>query len=241
MAEFERCNDDATTPQRALNDGRLLPADFTAEEAETCQWLNDHYHIAGEELPPLYAKTLLGDPRHAPASDDFEERTLDAVFGRLGLERPTAPPAPLGARTSTARRVDWSHQARRLVQRVAQRGVVALMAAAMLLSYNAVGTGVALASVLQIVVGRGGVQMVKHYPTLTPGHLPSGVAGSAALEFTPQWAGASIDGYTFSGMDIYLSRWWTNGALTMLHYQKVDDQGTHDLSLLEFQPHLNVA
>jgi len=241
MAEFERFDDDATSCEWMLNDGRLLPADFTADEAETARWLNNHFNIAGEELPPLYAKTLLGDPRHAPASDDFEERTLAAVFGRLELERPVTSQAPLGAGASTAHKREWPHHARRLMQRVAQRGAVALMAAVMLLSYNAIGTGVALASVLQIVVGHGGTQAVRSYPKMIAATSKADSADSHKLEFMPVWPGDATHGYTFDRMEMIKGQWWTKGVMAAFRYTRSDSTGTHALTVLEFLPKAQLA
>nr|MBA3825517.1 hypothetical protein [Ktedonobacterales bacterium] len=82
MAEYERWGE--------LSDAASghFPADFTPEDVATAQWLNTLYDIDGEQLPPRYAQTLLGDPQHAPASDDLEERTINAVFTQLALARP---------------------------------------------------------------------------------------------------------------------------------------------------------
>ncbi len=239
MAEFEPLGDEVPPQEWALNDGRALPADFTADEAEIAQWFSSHFDIVGENLPPRYAQTLLGDPRHAPASEDFEERIITSVFQRLDLERPSSPPAPT-ARPVARRRLRL--QARQIVQRVVQRGAVAVMALLMVLSYNAMGTGVAMANVLQLVVGRGGAQAVTAYPNhVKPGGQGTATAGNGVVTFTPRWPGSQIQGYAFSGMQIVTAQWWTQGALVTLHYTATVNQAVQHLDILEFVPNVHVA
>jgi hypothetical protein len=235
MAEFEPLRDNTAPSEWALDDGRALPADFTADEAETAQWLNAHFDIIGENLPPYYAQTLLGDPRHAPAGEDFEARMVASVFTRLELERPATPAAPPVIRR-------WRSQARHLVQRVAQRGTIAVMALLMLLSYNAFGTGVAMASVLQLISGHGGAQAVVGYPRhVTPGGPGTATTGSDVVTFIPRWPGSQIQGYAFSGMNIVTGQWWTEGAVVILHYTASPGIAVQHLDILEFVPHVRVA
>jgi len=238
MAKFEPFDDEAAPQEGALDDGRTLPADYTADETEIARWFNAHFDIVGENLPPRYAQTLLGDPCHAPASEDFEERMIISVFQRLELKRPSSP-------TPTARPVARRRlrlHAQRLVQRVVQRGAVAVMALMMVLCYNAMGTGVAMANVLQLVVGRGGAQAVATYPHhVAPGGLGTATTGSGIVTFTPRWPGSEIQGYTFSGMQIVTGQWWTQGALVTLHYTSVASIAVQHLDILEFVPNVHVA
>ncbi len=224
---------------RQLADGRWLPAEFDAREVDMAHLLNSCFDLAGENLPPRYAQTLLGNPRHAPASEDFEERAIASVFERLGLERDTIAPVV----RHKVRRAPYAPTRR---QRRQRRGVrqmtLALFALCALLSLNVMTSGAALASMVHFIVGHGGAQMVKKYPALSARHPTTALkGGDPTIEFLPQWAGAAVDGYTFTGIDVYDSLWWTQGALVMLHYQKIDQQGAHDLTMLEFQPHAQVA
>lgn len=234
MAEFEQFDDNATPLEWMLPDGRPLPPDFTADEVSLAQSFNDHFDIAGENLPPRYAQTLLGDPRHAPASDDFEERMISGVFQALHLERPHTPLAPHPLRKGR-------QHVQRLLQRVAQRGAVAVMALMMVFAYNATGTGVALASVLQIITGHGGASAVTSYPS----HVTAGGQGTngamSAVSFTPRWPGTQTHEYTFTGIDLINGQWWTQGALVMLHYTNSDGNTLHHLDIMEFVPRVHVA
>jgi hypothetical protein len=234
MAEFEHF-DEAALPTRMLADGRRLPADFTPEETDTAQWLNGVFDIIGEDLPPYYARTLLGDPAQACVADDFEAATIATVFARLDLPR-TPPPVSVPSPTpSWQDRLRW--QAEHLLQRVAHKSVLATMALMMLLSYNALGTGVALASVLQVIVGRSGTQSVSKYPTQIT--LPAAqVADEDAthLNFTPLWPDVSTHGYTFVSMNALKGQWWTKGVLVTLNYEMTDGAGIHHMTILEFLP-----
>ena len=237
MAKFERF-DEGMSPERMLPDGRQLAADFSAEEAEIAYWLNDQFNIAGENLPPRYAQTLLGDPRHAPAGEDYETHLTDEVFCRLHLTRTAPPPKEdptFGARLRAG--------TARLKQRVTRQGTVAVMALLMLVSYNALGTGVAMASMLQLFAGRGGTQSVGTYPKVitTTGANAASTLASRTLNFAPRWPGAVTHDYRFMGMDLLTGQWWTKGALVVLHYQHDDQAGAHHLTMLEFLPRGQLA
>jgi hypothetical protein len=236
MAEFEQHDDDATSLEWMLPDGRALPTDFTADEVTLAQSFQQHFDIVGENLPPRYAQTLLGDSRHAPASDDFEDRMITGVFQALHLERPTSAPAD-AAQPASERSL---RRFARRMQHIVQRGAVGLMALFMVLAYNATGTGVALASVLQMVVGRGGVQSVTQYPH------PSAIASQATshdreLSFTPLWAGETTNDYTFTDVQAWQGQWWTDGALVTMHYACTDATGVHHLTVMEFLPKTHLA
>lgn len=236
MAEFDRC-DKGMIPGRILADGRQLPVEFSAEEAVTAHWLNDHYNVTGENLPPRYVQTLLGDPRQAPATDDFEAHITATVFARLHIERP-APSTNSDSHSLGAR---LRANAERLAQRISRQGTVVIMALVMLFSYNALGTGVALASVLQLFAGHGGTQAVVNYPTLLTTNHPVTTTLDYGLHFQPQWSGASLEGFSFANMDVYPAQWWSDGALMNLHYLLQDASGVHRLDVLEFMPHARYA
>jgi hypothetical protein len=234
MAEFEQHDDTATPLEWMLPDGRALPTDFAADEVTLAQSFHTHFDIAGENLPPRYAQTLLGDPRHAPASDDFEERIITHVFQTLDLERPTRAAVTAATPRRSVR------QLFRRAQQVVQRSAVAIAALLMVLAYNVTGTGVALASVLQMVVGHGGVQNVVQYPH------PSTVATTSTsrdrqLNFVPLWADESTNGYTFTDVEAWQGQWWTDGALVTMNYALTDSAGVHHLTVLEFLPKTHLA
>ena len=232
MVEFERF-DEGMPPERMLPDGRLLAADFSADDAEVAYWFNEQFNIAGENLPPRYAQTLLGDPRHAPAGEDFEAQITDDVFRRLHLTRPT--PAPKADRTFATRLRAGTE---RLKQRVMRQGTLAIMALMMLVSYNALGTGVAMASMLQIFAGHGGTQSVSKYPTVFAPTTDAADTNSLnySLQFQPQWPGQSINGFTFLNLDVYPSQAWSDGSMMLLHYVRQDGLSMHRLDIFEFMP-----
>ncbi len=230
MGEYERWGELSDDASRA----RHFPADFTPEDVTTAQWLNARYDIDGEQLPPRYAQTLLGDPQHALASDDFEERTIDAVFARLALARS-------GGATRPTARLRLRDRAALLAQRMSRQVTFGVMALAMLLSYNALGTSAAFASVLQLIAGHTGTQAVVAYPTRIDARRSAVAITDMTLNFTPRWPGMASHQYRFVRADVLSAQWWTNGAMVELHYERSDAAGAHPLTLLEFLPQNGMA
>jgi hypothetical protein len=229
MAEFERWGELSADASRA----RQFPADFTPEDAATAHWLNTLYDIDGEHLPPRYAQTLLGDPQHIPASDDLEERMLDAVFARLALARP--------AITRPTPRPRFFDRAALLAQRMGRQMTFGVMALFMLLSYNALGTSAVFASVLQLIAGHTGTQAVTAYPTMVDARRQTLSAADATLNFTPRWPSYLSHQYLFQRMEVLSGAWWTNGAMVALHYERSDGTGSRPLTILEFLPQNGMA
>jgi hypothetical protein len=245
MSESERLETSAMNAGRMLSDGRLAPDDFDAEDLAMAQLLNSAFHIQEEILPPRYTQTLLGNPLHEPADDDFTDRVADNVFRRLALTRQTPNTQPVVRRHIAARQ---RHQAKPRTATVKKRSVVrqsllALAALVMLLAFESTFNGAAFANVLQyLVVGHSGVYPVKSYPTsvskkgittvLTPDHT---------VHFIEKWPGRMVDGYTISSVNIVSGVWWSDGAIVNLGYQKTDATGLHQLTILEFIPRAQVV
>lgn len=226
MAEFDQLTND-TQPERLLPDGRTVPADFACDDIELAAWLNGCFDVQGENLPPRYAQTLLGEPEHAAATEDFEERIAAQVFKRLHIPRP-GPAQPVVRRALAAGRTPG---------RAVRRGALAVMAAVALLSLNALTSGAALASVVSLMIGGGGAKLVSHYPTQIVSEPKTTQAVDPIPHFTPQWPGPTVAGYSFQGEDIYAGRSWSDGALVSLRYQLTDAQGlVHHMTILEFVP-----
>lgn len=235
MAESERTEESVLT-NHTLPDGRTLPLDYTSEDAYLATLLNDLFDVEGELLPPRYAQTLLGEPRHAPASDDFEDRIAQSVFRQLNLTRTNLSPVV----RRKVRRHPMRDQMRRMTQRLGRQAVTAMLAGMILLSLNVVGTGAALAKVLQMMVGHTGVQYVAHYPTQVAQTNTPGTP-DYALHFLPVWPQHDVNGFAFVNMDVYKAKWWSDGALLDLHYQQVTGATTYHLDVFEFLPHTNDA
>src|SRR5712691_10797917 len=66
-----------------------LPEDFSEEELDFAQELNDIFPVDKEILPPLFVQTLLeaDDPRYQPASDNLARQTYLRVCRGLKLNR----------------------------------------------------------------------------------------------------------------------------------------------------------
>ncbi len=233
MAEFEHLEEFAG--MRFLQDGRTLPVDFDDDDETLAAQLNDLFNLEREELPPLYAQTLLyqgcDEAEFELASDDFEDRIAERVFQRLEMPRPLPvkrkpQPARLGFTTS------------------ARHAGIAVMIVCVLVAFNAMTSGAALASMIRFIVGRGGAEVVAAYPNhvSTPVAPTTNKMADHMIRINVWWPGNTKSdylvqqGYSFKGMDVYDSQWWSNGALVTLRYVKTDAQGIHRLTVLEFMP-----
>jgi len=223
--------------EERLPDGRLIPADFDGDDVVMTRLFNEVFDIEGEILPPRYAQTLLGSDVSRPATDDFEERIQASVFDKLGLAVPTAgkvrPTSKHGLRWSRKQSTKSAHPLR--------QGLLALVAVVSIFVLNGLGTTSAFASVLRYITGQGGVQVTQSYPSKIASDPTTVAKPHHYLELAPQWAGSTIQGYTFLGMNLYDERWWSNGALVTMRYEKTDDTGVHHLTILEFMPRSQVA
>src|SRR5215467_12288727 len=82
MSEFERIDQDSAW----ANAGELrFPGDFTKEEAAFAREMREIFAIEGEDLPPLYAQTLLAQEQYEIPNRGFEQRVTAEVFSRLHL------------------------------------------------------------------------------------------------------------------------------------------------------------
>jgi|GEM_PF-3210641 len=237
-------NDASVEPtDRVLADGRILPDDFEPEDVAFAHFLSGHFDIEGENLPPRYAQTLLGNPLYGPVADDFADRISAAVFQRLNLTRP----APIVRREVRARRVGRHRTPSLMIGSRLRRVMVALAAIVTLVAFTPNLTGTAFASALNYLFAghSGGVKLVASYPKIHSVSAPKGTVSapltSGRINFTTQWPGDKIEGYTFINEDIFNNSWWTDGALVTLNYEKTTADGVKHLTLLEFMPHASVA
>ncbi len=235
MDEYKSTNNNFADNRRALRNGRKLPIDFTADDTEFAECLNGHFDIQNEELPPLYAQTLLSGQSHAAADDDLETRVHTGVFQSLGL---SIEKHPLTSELPAQR-----NRRRNRKKTIAQRAVLAVMSLALIVSLNALFSGTAFASMLDVLSGNTGALFVHSYPTKITKSTPSktSIQPDHRILFQPDWAGTVIDGYHFVGMDVYDAQWWTVGGLMTLRYIKTDAQGVHQLTILQFLPKNQVA
>lgn len=236
MSESERLPEGTLLP-----DGRKLPADCDEQEADLLLLLNDLFDVEGEDLPPRYAQTLLGDQFYSPADQDFEDRVADSVFRRLSLPRSLVPSV---RRPVFHTQIQRLQRAKRLFGQIGKQSVLAALSVFLLLSFSAASSGAALASMLQTIVGRGGTQGVVTLPknlSDAPTTTATQTIPDHRINFKEQWPAKTIAGYTFAGMDVFDSRWWTDGGMVTFRYRMVDAQGTHQLTILEFMPKEHVA
>lgn len=242
MDEFEPFR--ATEGDNMLHDGRILPDDFEVEDTAFAHMLNETFDIQREMLPPRYAQTLLMSKQDI-LDEEYEQRICSAVFQKLHLEHPvqTCPPSDHEVQFKP-QFLSQTSQQHNIALNIFKKSALIVMALLVLFSFNAMTSGNAFASVLQFIVGRGGAEMVKSYPKPTTISTTSKTTTQQAdhhLLYTPMWAGSTVDGYTFLGLDLFDAQWWTNGVIITLRYEKTDATGRHRLTLLEFVPRDQIA
>jgi hypothetical protein len=228
MRQFERFRtSSAWTP----GDEPEFPADFSADEMEFADELQDLFPVAREELPPRYLQTLLESERVAAAEPGFEEQLTYQVFRRLQLRRDLA----LGGRP---RWRPWMQRALRPLRPMAGAvaAVLVLMVVTMVLATPSFADG------LRLIFGQTGVVQTQRYPTHVQSYGTHGSMGHAAAAATLdptmplEWLGRTNGRYLYRGVRLEDATVWSKGAIVDLQYQVDGEvQGTGLLDIREFQ------
>jgi hypothetical protein len=255
MSEFERGKGNS-----AWADARELqfPEDFSEEEAAFARQMHELFAVDCEELPPLYAQTLLEGERFRIPNVSFEARVASQVFESLHLSPGTPPPLLKHAAAS--------HQAtgavRRLVTRRPSpmrrlqnvvfsaheyfRRPLAIAAGAFLLCMvlMVVISAPAFAQGLRILLGNTGVVQLKTAPTIstqTSKRQPTNSnTSSSDIDFNPSmqlfWLGPVADSYVYYGTNLQPPTGWSDGAIVNLQYHMLGGNvGSGVLDIREFQ------
>lgn len=244
MSEFERIDQDSAW----ANAGELkFPEDFTKEEAAFARKMREIFAIEGEDLPPLYAQTLLDQEMYEIPNRGFEQRVTAVVLERLhlsGKSLPEAtspkPDAPLpAARGSATRRLRISlHGMRQFLSRpIALAASLVLL----LLAVSVVVASPTFAQGLQVIFGNTGVAQVTSVPTQLSTSKRHKNVGLAAPEVTfPNislfWPGPVSNNYAYVGSHLQVPTKWSTGAIVDMKYSLAgDSQGSGMLDIREFQ------
>ncbi len=227
MSGFERANGGAWTTDEHAS----YPDDFSSEEAEFASELRSLFDAERENLPPLYADTLLSDVRHAAADPCFEQKLAYHVLHRLALPR-----GPLFARRGL-RLPELRDMRRQMTRPIAAvvSGIVLLMVLTMVVATPSFASG------LSLLLGHTGVHQVSSYPSnVRPSTHPSGTSKSAPLALNPDmavgWLGHQAGSYSYAGTRLLQPTDWSRGPILEMQYVLPGQSaGTGLLDIREFQ------
>lgn len=255
MREFEReaygSEDDAGYLSK---DSPEIPADFSVDDVVFAHELDTLFNVEKEEVPPLFAQTLLGphNPQFQVAGNEFESKMRARVFRQLHLQRRIFRSPSLFGRVSSfvpTRRV-----------------IFALASILLVIALSIICAAPSFASGLSILFAgsHSGVMQVQDYPgglsAMTKSqqresnngshslHKMSIVEAQQLLHFSLYWPdpGSLPDNYTLDTIYLYNqdNQTWADGPLVELDYDYtspgVTPHGSGRISICEFKPVGNV-
>lgn len=231
MNGFERTDRGAAW---TTHDRDRFPDDFSHEEAEFATELRELFSLEGEDPPPLYSQTLLGDERCAPVEPGFATKLTYRVFRRLRLNRP-----PLAPRRGIA--FLWSDLCDALAH-VSGSVAASFSAVLVLMIFTVVLATPSFAEGVRIILGQTGVEQVHNLPTNV--HMPTSPGDSdASPQFDPtmplSWLGQANGDYVYQGTRLIPpdpQYRWSKGPIVDIQYQLATAHaGTGLLDIREFQ------
>ena len=248
MSEFdEELNKGNNEDFLLSTSGRVLPADFSADDIAFAEELTTLFSPEEEELPPYFVETLLEseDPRFVPFEHGLEYRTSARVFQRLNLRRRLFPSHPytLGAIFTDIGNLGVH---RPLVAMCAVLVLVMLMTVAFTSQQFTIGMALLLHG------ERAGAYPVAHYPdeiaaplvaddsALASQHL-SLIRTRQLLHFPMYSPRRMLDHYQFTGIYLYQqpNQTWVDGPVLELEYtlsSPTIPAGTGQIFIAEFKP-----
>lgn len=233
MSGFERSTDgSAWTDAEDIG----FPDDFSGDEADFASVLRNAFDVERDELPPLYARTLLDDERLTLADPLFEQRTAYRVFRQLRLRRNVLPRHP--RRQAPAPRELWS-SARETIASTSRPMLTAFGMLLALMAFTVALASPSFAAGLNLLLGHTGVAQVPSYPSnVRASHVAEKPA--ADLDFDPamplRWLGHGATGYSYAGVQLQDPADWSKGPIVELQYSLAKaGRGTGVIDIREFQ------
>jgi hypothetical protein len=231
---------DSEPPDRPAPD-RRYPADFRPDEIEIADELRDLFPIDCEELPPLYAQTLMSDAAHAPLDRHYERHLSYRVFRQLGLTRPL----PRAARLTPLRH--WRPALAAPLRRLGPAGAALVACALLFMAVSVIAASPSFAAGVRILLGHSGVAQVPSYPANTRPSASmangNGQPGAAAHPLNwVQWLGPTFQNYSFQWANVAPAQEWTDGPVVEMRYARQDAAvGSGVLDVREFRPSPKLA
>lgn len=233
MGEFERANDSGAW---AVDDETEFPADFSLEEAAFAAELRDLFDPEREELPPLFAQTLIENDQHAVIEQGFEHKVAYQVLRRLDLPR-----APL-----VSPRVTFLRSLGESVRQMSRPVMSSLSALLVTMLLTSVLAAPSFAAGLHILLAHTGVVQVQRYPgnVHTSGTMahPRAQQSDIAMIADLQWFGPQVGSYAYSSVSFSVPQSWSNGPVADVEYAKITGgQGSGLIDIREFRPAASLA
>lgn len=234
MSGFERGSDGGAWTTEHKDEA--YPEDFSLDEAEFASTLREFFSVEREDMPPLYAQTMLGDERTAIVDQGFEHRLVYRVFRRLSLPR----------RQLFDRRrfvLSW-HEVIDPILHVTRPMAAGFSALLLVMVFSVVAASPSFAAGLRILLGHTGVEQVAGYPknvhktpAVSYASDPNDVyslASAASLQMS--WLGLASGDYVYQGARSEDTSPWSRGPIVDIQYQLTGAHiGTGLLDIREFQ------
>jgi len=251
MREFERESYGSEDDADYLSKDSEIPADFSVDDVVFAHELDALFNVEKEEVPPLFAQTLLGphSPQFQMAGDEFESKIRARVFRQLRLQRRLfRSPSPL-------QQIVPSFVPTRRV-------IFALVSILLVIALSIIYTAPSFASGLSILFAgsHSGVMQVQDYPgglsTMEKSQRRESRDGSQSLRkmsmvdaqqllhfplYSPD-PSSLPDNYTLDTIYLYSQgdQTWADGPLVELDYDYtspgVAPHGSGRISICEFKP-----
>ncbi|MGZ3662905.1 MAG: hypothetical protein ACXVDA_00260 [Ktedonobacterales bacterium] len=231
MSGFERANSGGAWTEGPDAEEPYFPDDFSVEEAAFASELRELFALEREELPPLYAQTLLHDERLEVAEAGFEQKLLYRVMRRLRLQRAPLFEHQHVALAFTALRESLIRMSRPLAASLTT--VMFVMALTVAISTPSFAAGV------RILLGQTGVQQVPAYPTNVRAPIVSKNAYHPRA-FDPGmpvlWLGSMSGNYLYQGVRPEDPTDFSQGPIVEMQYTlEGHTGGTGVLDIREFR------
>jgi hypothetical protein len=252
MREFERETYGSENDAGYLSKGSPeIPADFSVDDVVFAHELDALFNVEKEEIPPLFAQTLLGphNPQFQVAGDEFESKIRARVFRRLHLHRRIFCP-PLSLRQILPSLI------------LPRRSIIAIVSVLLVIALSIVYTAPSFASGLSILLAgsHSGVMQVQGYPDAfsataksqqhnhggdsQPLRTMSILDAQQLLHFPLYWPDPRSlpDNYVLDTIYLYNqgNQTWADGPLVELDYDYtspgVTPHGSGRIAICEFKP-----
>jgi hypothetical protein len=231
MSGFERANSGDAWTEGPDAEEHYFPDDFSVEEAAFASELRELFALEREELPPLYAQTLLNDERLEVAEAGFEQKLIYRVMRRLRLRRAPLFEHQYLALAFMALRDSLIRMSRPLAASLTT--VMFLMALTVAISTPSFAAGV------RILLGQTGVQQVPAYPTNVRAPIVSkNVQHPRAFDpgMPVSWLGSMSGNYLYQGVRPQDPTDFSEGPIVEMQYTlEGHTAGTGVLDIREFR------
>jgi len=225
--EFNSKTDQTEAEQNGAPE-TLYTTDFADEEWPLERELNSFFNLEREELPPLYAQTMLSEQGPWAAPSRLEEQLVSRIFDQLQL-----PYQPESRQRRKPHQKPRRKRALRYLPRALGLGsalIGGMLGVLMLLA--------PLAQQVSLLLSQDGISAyASSLSTLALTTYLSPRQTQEAVPFSVSWLGANPMNYTFDSLVLHMGQSWSDGPVVELQYGHTDARvGYGRLTLREFRP-----